>query len=150
MCHRRPLRRFGFKEAVNTDQIEAGTEPKQSEHNCSPFLASRHTSPCSTSRSGRMAPFSRSDFRYDPTNDVYHCPGGKRLGTSGTVQEGKTFLYRPNNAATPVVPARPSGPVGHHVGVPPVSPSPWVVVVPLNSTSDYPDPVHDPLQPLLQ
>ena len=22
--------------------------------------------------------FSRSDFRYDPTSDVYHCPGGKR------------------------------------------------------------------------
>ena len=28
--------------------------------------------------------FSRSDFRYDPTSNVYHCPGGKRLGTSGT------------------------------------------------------------------
>jgi hypothetical protein len=24
--------------------------------------------------------FSRIDFRYDPTDDVYHCPGGKRLG----------------------------------------------------------------------
>jgi hypothetical protein len=24
--------------------------------------------------------FSRSDFRYDPTSDLYHCPGGKRLG----------------------------------------------------------------------
>jgi hypothetical protein len=23
--------------------------------------------------------FSRSDFRYDPTGDVYHCPGGKGL-----------------------------------------------------------------------
>jgi hypothetical protein len=32
--------------------------------------------------------FSRSDFQYDPTGDVYHCPGGKRLGTSGTVHEG--------------------------------------------------------------
>jgi hypothetical protein len=38
--------------------------------------------------------FSRSDFQYDPTSDVYHCPGGKRLGTSGTVHEGKTLLYR--------------------------------------------------------
>jgi hypothetical protein len=38
--------------------------------------------------------FSRSDFRYDPTNDVYHCPDGKRLGTSGTIHEGKTLLYR--------------------------------------------------------
>ena len=38
--------------------------------------------------------FSRSDFRYDPTSDVYHCPGGKRLKTSGTVHEGKTLPYR--------------------------------------------------------
>jgi hypothetical protein len=38
--------------------------------------------------------FSHSDFRYDPTSDVYHCPGGKRLATSGTVRGGKTLLYR--------------------------------------------------------
>jgi hypothetical protein len=42
--------------------------------------------------------FSRSDFRYDPTSDVYHCPGGKRLGTSGTVHEGKTLLYRASSS----------------------------------------------------
>src|SRR6201981_1897001 len=30
--------------------------------------------------------FSRSDFQYDPTNDLYHCPGGKQLRTSGTGQ----------------------------------------------------------------
>ena len=36
--------------------------------------------------------FSRSDFRYDPTSDVYHCPGGKQLGTSGTVHEGRDFV----------------------------------------------------------
>jgi hypothetical protein len=35
--------------------------------------------------------FSCSDFRYNPTGDVYHCPGGKRLGTSGTVHKGKTL-----------------------------------------------------------
>jgi hypothetical protein len=38
--------------------------------------------------------FSRSDFRYDPTNDVYPCPGGKRLGTSGTVHEGKPMTAK--------------------------------------------------------
>ena len=38
--------------------------------------------------------FSRSDFRIDPTDDVYHCPGGKRYGTSGTMHKGKTLLYR--------------------------------------------------------
>jgi Transposase DDE domain len=38
--------------------------------------------------------FSRSDFRYDASSDLYHCPGGKHLRTSGTVHEGKTLLYR--------------------------------------------------------
>jgi Transposase DDE domain len=38
--------------------------------------------------------FSRSDFRYDATNDVYQRPAGKQLRTSGTVHDGKTLLYR--------------------------------------------------------
>jgi transposase len=38
--------------------------------------------------------FSRGDFRYDAKRDVYDCPGGKELGTSGTVHDGKTLLYR--------------------------------------------------------
>ena len=38
--------------------------------------------------------FSRSDFRYDPTNDVYLCPAGKTLTTTGTlVNGGTTRLY---------------------------------------------------------
>ena len=38
--------------------------------------------------------FSRSDFRYDPTSDVYHCPAGKTLMTTGTlVNDGTTLLY---------------------------------------------------------
>jgi transposase len=38
--------------------------------------------------------FSRSDFRYDPTSDVYHCPAGKTLTTTGTlVNGGTTLLY---------------------------------------------------------
>ena len=51
--------------------------------------------------------FSRSDFRYDPTGDVYHCPGGKRLGTSGTVHEGKTLLYRASKIDCDVCPLKP-------------------------------------------
>ena len=51
--------------------------------------------------------FSRSDFRYDPTDDVYHCPGGKRLGTSGTVHEGKTLLYRASKLDCDVCPLKP-------------------------------------------
>ena len=51
--------------------------------------------------------FSRSDFRYDPTGDVYHCPGGKRLGTSGTVHEGKTLLYLASKLDCDVCPLKP-------------------------------------------
>jgi transposase len=51
--------------------------------------------------------FSRSDFRYDLTDDVYHCPGGKRLGTSGTVHEGKTLLYRASKLDCDVCPLKP-------------------------------------------
>jgi hypothetical protein len=51
--------------------------------------------------------FSRSDFRYDPTSDVYHCPGGKRLGTSSTVHEGKTLLYRASKLDCDVCPIKP-------------------------------------------
>src|SRR6201985_2161306 len=39
--------------------------------------------------------FSRSDFRYDPTADVYHCPGGKVLTTTGKLfNDGETLYYR--------------------------------------------------------
>ncbi|MEA3154581.1 MAG: hypothetical protein QOK44_2170 [Betaproteobacteria bacterium] len=39
--------------------------------------------------------FSRSDFRYDPASDVYHCAAGKTLTTTGTlVNDGTTLLYR--------------------------------------------------------
>ncbi|MGA7254908.1 MAG: IS1182 family transposase [Pseudolabrys sp.] len=36
--------------------------------------------------------FSRSDFRYDPASDVYHCPAGKTLTTTGTLVNGGTTL----------------------------------------------------------
>jgi transposase len=39
--------------------------------------------------------FAREDFRYDPAGDVYVCPGGKSLTTTGTrVNDGATLLYR--------------------------------------------------------
>jgi hypothetical protein len=35
--------------------------------------------------------FSREDFNYDQTKDVYICPGGKHLTTKGTrVNDGDT------------------------------------------------------------
>jgi hypothetical protein len=51
-----------------------------------------------------MARFSRNDFRYDPASDVYYCPDGKRLGTSGTLHEGRTLLYRTSKLDCDVCP----------------------------------------------
>ena len=47
-------------------------------------------------KSGRTdGTFSREDFSYDPIGDVYICPGGKTLTTTGTlVNDGATMLYR--------------------------------------------------------
>ena len=37
---------------------------------------------------------SRDEFTYDQSADLYTCPEGKRLTTTGAVHEGKTILYR--------------------------------------------------------
>ena len=37
--------------------------------------------------------FSRDDFHYDPARDLYICPSGKSLKTTGRVHDGKTLLY---------------------------------------------------------
>jgi transposase len=42
--------------------------------------------------------FSREEFAYDATRDIYICPGGKPLSTTGTlVNDGATMLYRASN-----------------------------------------------------
>jgi transposase len=43
--------------------------------------------------------FSRENFKYDPAGDVYLCPGGKTLTTTGTrVNDNATLLYRASKA----------------------------------------------------
>ena len=50
----------------------------------------------STRKDGTL---SREDFRYDPERDVYLCPGGKTLTTTGTrVNDDATVLYRASKA----------------------------------------------------
>jgi hypothetical protein len=42
--------------------------------------------------------FSREEFAYDAERNVYICPGGKPLSTTGTlVNDGATMLYRASN-----------------------------------------------------
>jgi hypothetical protein len=50
---------------------------------------------------------SRNDFKYDPTSNLYRCPGGKQLKTSGTVHEGKTLLYRASRDGCGICPLKP-------------------------------------------
>jgi len=51
--------------------------------------------------------FSRGDFQYDPASDVYHCPRGKQLRTSGTVHNDKTLLYRASRRDCGICPLKP-------------------------------------------
>ncbi len=37
--------------------------------------------------------FARADFAYDKDRNLYICPGGKELKTSGTVHDGTTLKY---------------------------------------------------------
>jgi hypothetical protein len=37
--------------------------------------------------------FTRADFTYDDERDVYVCPNGKELRTSGTAYDGTTLKY---------------------------------------------------------
>jgi hypothetical protein len=37
---------------------------------------------------------SRADFTFDPERNLYICPQGKFLRTTGTVHDGRTILYR--------------------------------------------------------
>src|ERR1700677_414694 len=41
------------------------------------------------------------------SEDIYHRPSGKRLGTSGAVHEGKTLLYRASKLPCDVCPLKP-------------------------------------------
>jgi transposase len=38
--------------------------------------------------------FSRDDFTYDHVGDVYYCPAGKMLTTTGSLNDGATLRYR--------------------------------------------------------
>jgi transposase len=52
--------------------------------------------------------FSREQFMYDKEHDIYICPAGKTLKTSGTlVNDGTTLLYRASNTDCSRCPLKP-------------------------------------------
>ncbi len=51
--------------------------------------------------------FSRADFQYDRERDLYICPGGKELKTSGTAHEGTTLKYIANRSDCGACPLKP-------------------------------------------
>ena len=50
---------------------------------------------------------SRDDFAFDRDADIYMCPNGKPLKTTGTVHGGKTLLYRSRKADCDGCPLKP-------------------------------------------
>jgi hypothetical protein len=50
---------------------------------------------------------SRDDFAFDKDGDVYVCPSGKTLKTTGKVHDGKTFLYRSSKHDCDACPLKP-------------------------------------------
>jgi transposase len=51
--------------------------------------------------------FSRADFRYDEDEDIYICPSGKHLKTSGTIVNDDLRLYRGATAGCRSCPLKP-------------------------------------------
>ena len=51
---------------------------------------------------------SRDDFTFDKDGDVYVCPKGKLLKTTGTVHDGKTLLYRSSKHDCDPCPLKPN------------------------------------------
>jgi hypothetical protein len=51
--------------------------------------------------------FSRADFKYDPARDLFICPNGKQLKTSGTAHEGTTYKYLAKRSECAACPLKP-------------------------------------------
>ena len=51
--------------------------------------------------------FSRDDFIYDKERDLYVCPGGKSLKTTGTLHSDKTYRYIAKKSDCDICPLKP-------------------------------------------
>ncbi len=86
----RVARRFALKPkrlAADTAYGNARTLKTLVEHGIEPHI------PVIDKSARNDGSFSRTEFQYDRERDLYICPGGKELTTSGTAHDGTTYKY---------------------------------------------------------
>ncbi len=86
----RVARRFGLKPkrlAADTAYGNAATLKTLVAHGIEPHI------PVIDKSARNDGTFSRAEFQYDRERDLYICPGGKELTTSGTAHDGTTYKY---------------------------------------------------------
>ena len=60
--------------------------------------------------------FSREDFTFDKERNVYTCPAGKTLTTTGKrVNDGETILFRASTLMSKCCPKAPSRKISHSI-----------------------------------
>jgi hypothetical protein len=83
--------RFGLKPERIAGDVAYGTGEMLGwlvEHDITP-----HIPVWDRSEVAAVGKFARADFAYDRDRNLYICPGGKELKTSGTVHDGTTIKY---------------------------------------------------------
>jgi len=98
--------RFGLKPAAVAGDVAYGTGEMLG------WLVGRSIDPhipvWDRSAIGAEGRFTRADFTYDRERDVYICPGGKTLRSSGTVLNGTTLKYIARRSDCERCPLKPS------------------------------------------
>lgn len=106
----RVARRFALKPkrlAADTAYGNARTLKNLAEHGIEPHI------PVIDKSARTDGTFSRADFQYDRERDLYVCPSGKELKTSGTAHEGTTLKYLAKRSDCGACPLKPKCTTGH-------------------------------------
>ncbi len=98
--------RFGLKPKHLAGDVAYGTGEMLGwlvEHDIDP-----HISVWDQSEVAADGRFVRADFTYDKDRNLYICPGGKALKTSGTVHDGTTIKYIAKRSDCAICPLKPN------------------------------------------
>jgi transposase len=100
----RVAQRFGLEPerlAADTAYGNARTLKNLVEHGIEPHI------PVIDKSARNDGTFSRAEFQYDQERDLYICPGGKELKTSGTAHQGTTLKYLAKRRDCEICPLKP-------------------------------------------